>query len=87
MDVNNHESIRQAAITVDQHFGRLDVLINNAGVYLDEDESLLTMAPAILEKTMETNFLGLTIPFSPFCLSWKNTDMEELLIFLLIMAV
>ncbi|MFP9130307.1 SDR family oxidoreductase [Niallia sp. BSM11] len=58
MDVNNHESIRQAAITVDQHFGRLDVLINNAGVYLDEDDSLLTMDPAILEKTMETNFFG-----------------------------
>ncbi|WP_391557739.1 SDR family oxidoreductase [Robertmurraya sp.] len=58
MDVSNHESITQAAITLNEQYGRLDVLINNAGVYLDENENLLTMDPSILQKTMETNFLG-----------------------------
>ncbi|MFE4814490.1 SDR family NAD(P)-dependent oxidoreductase [Peribacillus simplex] len=58
MDVNNQESILQAAITVIERYGRLDVLINNAGVYLDEDKKLFTMDPSILEKTMETNFFG-----------------------------
>ncbi|MFE5428180.1 SDR family NAD(P)-dependent oxidoreductase [Peribacillus simplex] len=58
MDVNNHESILQAAITVNERYGRLDVLINNAGVYLDEDKKLVAMDPSILEKTMETNFFG-----------------------------
>jgi len=58
MDVNNQESIRQAAITVNELHGRLDVLINNAGVYLDENEKLLNMDPSILENTMATNFLG-----------------------------
>ena len=33
-------------------------MINNAGVYLDESEKLLTMDPSILEKTMSTNFFG-----------------------------
>ncbi|AOH57390.1 short-chain dehydrogenase (plasmid) [Peribacillus muralis] len=58
MDVTNQESIRQAAITVNERYGRLDVLINNAGVYLDENEKLLNMNPSILEKTMATNFFG-----------------------------
>ncbi len=58
MDVNDQESIRQAAITVDERFGRLDVLINNAGVYLDGTGKLLNMDPSILEKTMATNFFG-----------------------------
>ena len=58
MDVDNQESIRQAAITVNERYGRLDVLINNAGVYLDEYKRLLTMDPSILEKTMATNFFG-----------------------------
>lgn len=58
MDVADQASIRQAAITVNEHFGRLDVLINNAGVYLDENEKLLTMDSSILEKTMATNFFG-----------------------------
>jgi NAD(P)-dependent dehydrogenase (short-subunit alcohol dehydrogenase family) len=58
MDVVNQESIRQAAITINKRFGRLDVLINNAGVYLDKNQKLLVMDPAILEKTMATNFFG-----------------------------
>jgi NAD(P)-dependent dehydrogenase (short-subunit alcohol dehydrogenase family) len=58
MDVNNQESIHQGAITVNEQYGRLDVLINNAGVYLDESENLVTMDTSILEKTMATNFFG-----------------------------
>jgi len=58
MDVANQESIRQAALTVNEQFGRLDVLINNAGVYLDENKKLMTMDPSILDETMATNFFG-----------------------------
>ncbi|CAH0145075.1 Rhamnolipids biosynthesis 3-oxoacyl-[acyl-carrier-protein] reductase [Peribacillus sp. Bi96] len=58
MDVDNQDSIRQAAVTVNERYGRLDVLINNAGVYLDENKKLLNMDQSILEKTMATNFFG-----------------------------
>lgn len=58
IDVNNQESIRQAAITVNELYGRIDVLINNAGVYLDENKKLAAMDPSILERTMTTNFFG-----------------------------
>jgi NAD(P)-dependent dehydrogenase (short-subunit alcohol dehydrogenase family) len=58
MDVSDTESIRQAALTVNEQYGRLDVLINNAGVYLDGNEKLVDMEPSILERTMATNFFG-----------------------------
>ncbi|KAA9023659.1 SDR family NAD(P)-dependent oxidoreductase [Niallia endozanthoxylica] len=58
MDVDNPESIRQAAIIVKELYGRLDVLINNAGVYLDENKKVVAMDPSILEITMATNFFG-----------------------------
>ncbi|MFD1178981.1 SDR family oxidoreductase [Paenibacillus puldeungensis] len=58
IDVDNRESIRQASATVNERYGRLDVLINNAGVYLDENRKLVAMDPSILEKTMATNFFG-----------------------------
>ncbi|NRD78971.1 SDR family NAD(P)-dependent oxidoreductase [Bacillus sp. BRMEA1] len=58
MDVANQESISQAAISVNEQYGRLDVLINNAGVYLEENKKLVAMDPSILEKTMATNFFG-----------------------------
>ena len=58
IDVDNQESIRQASTKVNERYEKLDVLINNAGVYLDEYKRLLTMDPSILEKTMATNFFG-----------------------------
>ncbi|WP_409302356.1 SDR family NAD(P)-dependent oxidoreductase [Peribacillus sp. SCS-155] len=58
MNVDNQESISQAALTVNEQYGRLDILINNAGVYLDKNEKLTAMDPSILEKTMTTNFFG-----------------------------
>ncbi|SMQ77663.1 NAD(P)-dependent dehydrogenase, short-chain alcohol dehydrogenase family [Bacillus sp. OV166] len=58
IDIDNQESIHQAAITVNERYGRLDVLINNAGVYLDENKKLVAMDPSILERTLTTNFFG-----------------------------
>ena len=58
MDVDDQDSIRQAAMTVNERYGRVDVLINNAGVYLDGSEGILNMDPSILEQTMATNFFG-----------------------------
>ncbi|MFL0373046.1 SDR family oxidoreductase [Paenibacillus amylolyticus] len=58
MDVSNQDSIHQAASAVNEQYGKLDVLINNAGVYLDENKQLLTMDPSLLENTIQTNFLG-----------------------------
>ncbi|MDQ0247561.1 NAD(P)-dependent dehydrogenase (short-subunit alcohol dehydrogenase family) [Bacillus fengqiuensis] len=58
LDVDHTESIQKTAEYVQQTYGRLDVLINNAGVYLDENEKMSEEEPAILEQTLTTNFLG-----------------------------
>ncbi|KML30757.1 MULTISPECIES: SDR family oxidoreductase [Priestia] len=58
MDINNQTSIGQAAAKVSEQYGRLNVLINNAGIYLDKNQKLVDMDPSVLEKTLETNFFG-----------------------------
>ncbi|WP_176343555.1 SDR family NAD(P)-dependent oxidoreductase [Priestia aryabhattai] len=58
MDISSEASIRQAAATVSEQYGRLDVLINNAGIYLDKNQKLVNLDPSVLEKTLETNFFG-----------------------------
>lgn len=72
MDVDDPESIRQASNTINETFGRLDVLVNNAGVYLDENERLLEMDPSVLVKTMSTNFFGAYLGIRSFIPLMEN---------------
>ena len=58
IDVSDSASIRKAAKEFDQLADHLDVLVNNAGILLDEDKAALTMTPEIFETTMRTNTLG-----------------------------
>jgi NAD(P)-dependent dehydrogenase (short-subunit alcohol dehydrogenase family) len=53
-DVTDPKSIAAAAAKLDA----LDVLVNNAGILLDEDDDVLTLDPEILRRTLETNTLG-----------------------------
>lgn len=60
IDVANRESIRKAAAKVEKEFGRLDVLINNAGVMVDDYETKIAEMPIeVWRETFETNFFGL----------------------------
>ena len=58
IDVTDADSIRRAADELAGHAERLDVLVNNAGVLLDEDKDALTITPEIFETTLRTNTLG-----------------------------
>ncbi|MEW4263217.1 SDR family NAD(P)-dependent oxidoreductase [Priestia megaterium] len=58
MDINNQTSIGEAAAKVSEQYRTLDVLINNAGIYLDKNQKLVDMDPSVLEKTLETNSFG-----------------------------
>lgn len=58
MDISSEASIRQAAAIVSEQYERLDVLINNAGIYLDKNQKLVNLDPSVIEKTLETNFFG-----------------------------
>ncbi|HVV01594.1 MAG TPA: SDR family NAD(P)-dependent oxidoreductase [Verrucomicrobiae bacterium] len=54
LDITNKASVEAAAKAVPA----LDVLINNAAVVSDGDEDVLTIAPEMVGKTIETNALG-----------------------------
>ncbi len=58
LDVTRLEQIRAARDFIIERFGRLDVLVNNAGVYLDRGVGLLDVATEMVEETIAVNFYG-----------------------------
>ncbi len=67
LEVSNPKSIAKLMKFVAKKFGRLDILINNAAVYLDgrdaqgghtEQKNILEVDPDLLRKTLETNLYG-----------------------------
>ena len=58
MDVSNVGSIRSAFEEISRCITHLDVLVNNAGILLDESKSILKVSPQIVNETFNTNILG-----------------------------
>lgn len=58
LDTTNSESIDRAAQEVEQKYGKLDVLINNAGIFLDWGIPAAETPINILRQTFDTNFFG-----------------------------
>jgi NAD(P)-dependent dehydrogenase (short-subunit alcohol dehydrogenase family) len=58
IDISNQKSIHAAATELGGESDRLDVLVNNAGILLDEDENALSITSEIFETTLRTNTLG-----------------------------
>jgi NAD(P)-dependent dehydrogenase (short-subunit alcohol dehydrogenase family) len=61
LDVTDADSVRQGAASVARHAAALDILINNAGVHLEDTETVLEqldLSDQHLQKTMEVNAFG-----------------------------
>lgn len=58
LDVTDEASIGEATRAIDRLAHRLDVLVNNAGVLLDEGRSAADVETAVLRATLETNVVG-----------------------------
>ena len=58
LDVTDEPSIEAAAQWVSSEFGKLDVLVNNAGIALDGGNSALEIDVEVLRQTYETNVFG-----------------------------
>lgn len=59
LDVTDAESVRAAAVRIGDESGALDVLINNAGVSIEEgDGPPSTVRSATIEQTFDVNFYG-----------------------------
>jgi len=60
IDPTNETSVKKAVSEVEKKFGVLDVLINNAGVFLDGDNVAPSKVPtSVLKETYATNVFGL----------------------------
>ena len=59
LDVTNEESIKRLAEFIEKEFGRLDALINNAGIFISEGSgNLMDDALDKFRRTLETNTFG-----------------------------
>ena len=64
LDVDDEKTHAQAARTIEEKFGKLDVLVNNAGILIDERTQggfvAASKTPlAVFRKTFETNFFNI----------------------------
>ena len=74
IDVSKPESIRRAAEEFSRTSDRLDALVNNAGILLDNDKEILTTTPEIFESTLRTNTLGALLVSQAFVPFLRKSD-------------
>lgn len=58
LDVNDGNSIQNLANYLDRELGKLDVLVNNAGISIDDGKTTVDVEVDTVRRTMETNFYG-----------------------------
>jgi len=58
LDVTDLKSIEGLIGYLSEGVGRIDILVNNAAIYLDEGESIFRIGTETMRMTMETNFYG-----------------------------
>jgi len=58
LDITDPASIQSARNEIEKRFGRLDILINNAAIFPENDQSIAKAPTKILRATLETNLIG-----------------------------
>jgi len=59
LEVTDPKSVQDAADTIAEEYGRLDVLVNNAAIIPDGDSAVSEIEAAVLRDGFETNVVGL----------------------------
>jgi NAD(P)-dependent dehydrogenase (short-subunit alcohol dehydrogenase family) len=58
LDVTRTETVSSAAARIEANFGKLDVLVNNAGIVDRQDGPPSRASVNAIERVLQTNFLG-----------------------------
>ncbi len=58
LEISDERSVDAMGARVEREFGRLDVLVNNAAILLDEGKSIVDVDPREFEETWRVNVLG-----------------------------
>jgi len=74
IDISDPKSIKRAAEEFGKLSDRLDALVNNAGIALDDDKEILTTTPETFETTLRTNTLGALLVSQAFVPFLKKSD-------------
>lgn len=74
IDATDSESIRRAAETIAEKYGKLDVLVNNAGIFVDFGVPPSETDLTVLRQTFETNVFGLWETIQAFLPLLKKSD-------------
>jgi len=74
IDISKPDSIQRAANEFAKLNDRLDALVNNAGILLEQDEDVLKITPEIFETTLRSNSLGPLLVSQAFVQFLKKSD-------------
>jgi len=74
IDITGIDSIKRAAEEFGKQSDRLDALVNNAGILLDDDKNMLEMSSDTFETTLRTNTLGALLVSQAFVPFLKKSD-------------
>jgi NAD(P)-dependent dehydrogenase (short-subunit alcohol dehydrogenase family) len=58
LDITNDQSVQQLAHDIEKQFGKIDVLVNNAGAFFDQDNEPLSADIQFIKDAFDTNLLG-----------------------------
>jgi NAD(P)-dependent dehydrogenase (short-subunit alcohol dehydrogenase family) len=58
LDVTDRESIQRLLEFIERTYSRLDILVNSAGIYIDQRHRLLEVDADVLRRTLDTNAYG-----------------------------
>ncbi|MEL6289158.1 MAG: SDR family NAD(P)-dependent oxidoreductase [Pseudomonadota bacterium] len=60
MDVTDTAQVRETVRAIHERFGKIDVVVNNAGIYVERDRPStgLAVSPDVISETLDTNTLG-----------------------------
>ena len=78
IDISNIDSIKSAAEEFGKQSDRLDSLVNNAGILLDDDKEILNCSADLFESTLRTNTLGALLVSQAFVPFLEKSDVPRI---------